>query len=141
MGGKTPCVGGGNGCGWNAEMPLSDSKNRGDAYIRALVPHATRRLKRGLGGGLQVLVEPLSAGGGKYFDGRYRFPPGRSGKNKEYRIGPYGKGFGQISLKEAREEWDRIKTWSRENNRPPSDLKKDLKEEQAKPTLHTFQEA
>ena len=38
-----------------------------------------------------------------------RFPPGRQGKQVPVRIGPYGKGLGKWALKEAREEWDRIR--------------------------------
>ena len=116
-------------------MPLSDSK------IRALVPR-DGRYRVGDAEGLCVIVEPVHKGGGKSFVGRWRFPPGRQGKQGDYRIGVYVKGVGQWTLKAAREEWDRVRTWSRENNRPPTDLKKDQQvQKQAKPTLHTFQEA
>ena len=40
------------------------------------------------------------------------------------RIGPYGKGLGPWSLKEAREEWDRIKAWSQQTGPDPRDLKR-----------------
>ena len=116
-------------------MPLSDSK------IRALVP-GDKRYRVADAEGLGVVVEPVQKGGGISFVGRWRFPPGRQGKQGDYRIGVYGKGVGQWTLKAAREEWDRVRTWSRENNRPPTDLKKDQQvQKQAKPTLHTFQEA
>ena len=116
-------------------MPLSDSK------IRALVP-GDKRYRVADAEGLGVVVEPVQKGGGISFVGRFRFPPGRQGKQGDYRIGVYGKGVGQWTLKAAREEWDRVRTWSRENNRPPTDLKKDQQEQkQAKPTLHTFKEA
>ena len=90
-------------------MPLSDSK------IRALVP-SDRRYRVADGGGLCVVVEPLSKGGGKSFVGRFRFPPGRKGKQGDYRLGVYGRGFGQITLKAARDEWERVRTWSRVDN-------------------------
>ena len=64
--------------------------------------------------------------------GRIRFPPGRSGKKVDYRIGPYGKGLVRLSLKQARDEWEKVRTWSRENNRPPTDLKKNLKQEEVR---------
>jgi integrase len=116
-------------------MPLSDSQ------IRALVP-GEKRYRVADGEGLCVVVEPISKGGGKSFVGRWRFPPGRQGKQGDYRIGVYGRGFGQISLKAARDEWERVRTWSRENNRPPTDLKKDHKQEQERQrTSPTFKEA
>ena len=97
-------------------MPLSDSK------IRALVP-SDRRYRVADGDGLCVVVEPLSKGGGKSFVGRFRFPPGRQGKQGDYRLGVYGRGFGQITLKAARDEWERVRTWSRESNRLPTEWK------------------
>lgn len=35
------------------------------------------------------------------------------------RIGPYGKGVGQWTPKEAREEWDRIREWSKQRELDP----------------------
>jgi len=116
-------------------MPLSDSK------IRALVPR-DGRYRVADGEGLCVIVEPVHKGGGKSFVGRWRFPPGRQGKQGDYRIGVYGKGVGQWTLKAARDEWERVRTWSRENNRPPTDLKKDLQQEaERQQTSWTFQKA
>ena len=104
-------------------MPLSDSK------IRALVP-SDRRYRVADGDGLCVVVEPLSKGGGKSFVGRFRFPPGRQGKQGDYIFGVYGRGFGQITLKAARDEWERVQDLEQENNKPPTDLKKDLQQEE-----------
>ena len=42
---------------------------------------------------------------------------------------PYGKGPGKWSLKEAGDEWDLIKTWSKENGKDPREKKK--KEQEA----------
>ena len=115
-------------------MPLSDSE------LRALVP-GERRYRVADGDGLSVVVEPLSKGGGKSFVGRFRFPPGRQGKQSDYRLGVYGRGHGQLTLKAARDEWEKVRTWSRENNRPPTDLKKNLKQEEVRrQTSPTFQE-
>ena len=55
--------------------------------------------------------------------GTTRFPPGRSGKQVDVRIGVYGKGAGKWTLKAAREEWERIRDWSRETGRHPKEAK------------------
>ena len=55
---KNPFCGRINACGWNAWMPLSDSK------ISALVP-SDRQYRVADGDGLCVVVKPLSKGGGK----------------------------------------------------------------------------
>ena len=121
-------------------MALSDSQ------VRALKATDRRQKKScGSSSGLYVVVEPISKGGGKSFIGITRFPP-RSPKNGgkwiEVRIGPYGKGPGKWSLKQASDEWDLIKTWSRENGKDPRDRKREAKDalvEQA--TLTTFEQA
>ena len=116
-------------------MPLSDSEVRSAAAT-------SKRQYIACGNALYLVVEPISKGGGKSFMGRIRFPPGRSGKQVDYRIGPYGKGLGRFSLKQARDEWERVRTWSRENNQPPTDLKKDRKQEQERQrNSPTFKEA
>ena len=95
-------------------MPLTDSQ------IRALKA-TDKRQKPSCGDSLCLLVEPISKGGGKSFVGRMRFPPGRDNPVVDVRIGVYGKGPGKWSLKEARDEWELIRTWSRENNKDPPD--------------------
>ena len=102
-------------------MPLSDSQIR--AY-RA----TDKRQKESCGDSLFLLVEPISKGGGKSFVGRIRFPRGRTSPVVDVRIGIYGKGPGKWSLKEARDEWELIRTWSRENNRDPRDKKREQKQ-------------
>ena len=74
-----------------------------------------------------LVIECVSRGGGKSFEGRRRFPPGRQGKQVPVRIGVYGKGIGKWSLKEAREEWDRIRSWSKQHGKVPRDLKRQEK--------------
>ena len=76
------------------------------------------------GDSLFVVIESVGKGGGKSFIGRTRFPPGRSGKQVEVRIGPYGRGAGKWTLKAAREKWESIRTWSRETGRDPRELKR-----------------
>jgi len=78
------------------------------------------------GGALYVMVEPISkAENSKSFVGNIRFPSGRKGAQIEVRIGVYGKGINQYSLKQAREEWDRLKKLSKENNKDPRDIQKE----------------
>ena len=43
------------------------------------------------------MIESAARGGGKSFEGRMRFPPGRQGKQVPMRIGVYGKGVGSGS--------------------------------------------
>lgn len=101
-------------------MSLSDSQ------VRSL--KATEKRQRpSCGDSLFLVVEPLSKGGGKSFVGRMRFPPGRKSPVVDVRIGVYGKGPGQWSLREAREEWSAIRTWSRENGKDPRDRKREQK--------------
>ena len=89
-----------------------------------------KRQKKSCGDSLFLMVEPISQGGGKSFFGITHFPPGspkNGGKRVEVRIGPYGKGVGKWTFKEARNEWDRIRAWSKENKRDPRELKKEEK--------------
>jgi hypothetical protein len=75
-------------------MPLSDSQ------VKALKA-APRRQSKSVGDSLILVIESEGRGGGKSFEGRLRFPPGRAGKQVPVRIGPYGKGPGKWSLKEG----------------------------------------
>ena len=77
-----------------------------------------------MGDSLILVIESADRGGGKSFEGRMRFPSGRGGKQVPVRIGPYGKGLGQWSLKEARDEWDRIRAWSKQTGLDPRELKR-----------------
>lgn len=109
-----------NGVVGMAQISLSDSQ------LKALKPLAKRQ-NISAGHALFVVIEPIAKGGGKSFVGRTRFPPGRAGKQVEVRIGVYGRGPGQWSLKEARDEWQRIRVWSLEQGRDPRDLKREQK--------------
>jgi len=104
-------------------MPLNDLE------IKRL-PIREKRYKQSVGDGLYVIVEPLEnkkSSRGKSFVGNMRYPAGRKGKQIDIRIGVYGKGNGRISLKKAKTEWERLRSWSRENNRDPRDLQKEEK--------------
>ena len=81
-------------------MPLSDSQVKAEQA-------GPRRRNVSVGDSLFLVIESATRGGGKSFEGRMRFPPGRQGKQVPVRIGVYGKGVGKWSLKEARDEWDR----------------------------------
>jgi len=116
-------------------MPLTDSQIR--AYKAT-----DKRQKPSCGDSLFLVVEPISKGGGKSFAGRMRFPPGRDNPVVDVRIGVYGKGPGQWSLKDAKDEWSAIKTWSKTHNRDPRDRKREQKKALVqKTTSPTFEQA
>ena len=94
-----------------------------DSDLRALKAGPTRMVV-GAGNSLFVVVESVGKGGGKSFLGITRFPPGGGGKRVEVRIGPYGRGAGKWTLEAAREEWETIRTWSRDTGRDPREMKK-----------------
>ena len=107
--------------GRNPGMPFTDSE------VRSLT--ATDKMqKKSVGDCLYVIVEPARKGGGKSFYGELRHPPGGGGKKVRVCIGPYGRGVGKWSLKDARTEWNRIRSWSLETGRDPRELKKEEKE-------------
>jgi len=109
-------------------MSLSDSQ------VRALKA-GERRQSKSVGDSLILVIESVAKGGGKSFEGRMRFPPGRQGKQVPVRIGPYGKGLGKWTLKEARDEWDRIRAWSKQTGLDPRELKR--QEQKATIQQHT----
>ena len=116
-------------------MPLSDSE------LRSLEA-GSRHKTVSVGNSLYISVYPNQKGGGKYFFGRMRHPPGGGGKQVDVRIGAYGRGVGKWSLKEASDEWDLIKTWSRENGKDSREKKK--KDQEAlvqKTTSSTLEQA
>ena len=91
-------------------MPFSDSQVKAEQA-------GHRRRNVSVGDSLFLVIESVSRGGGKSFEGRMRFPSGRQGKQVPVRIGVYGKGVGKWSLKEARDEWDRIRSWSKQHGK------------------------
>ena len=119
-------------------MPLSDSE------VRALTA-GDKRKKKSCGDSLYVVVEPKSKGGGKSFIGITRFPPRspqNGGKWVEVRIGPYGKGVGKWTLKEARDEWNLIRAWSKEHSKDPRERRREQKRvEVQQSTSPSFEQA
>lgn len=89
-------------------MPFTDSD------VKGLLPQ-TKKYRVAAGDSLFVEVYPS---GGRYFIWRHRFPPGREGKLRDYQIGPYGKGPGKWTLKQAREERDRLEVLRRQGDDP-----------------------
>ena len=116
----------------NPKKPLTDSE------IRSLVP-GSKRQNHTLGNSLFLTVETVQKGSSKRFLGRYRFPSGRGGKQREYAIGVYGKKAGQFSLRAAREEWEKVRAWGKETGGDLQDYKrqqrKALLKQQNAPTL------
>ena len=75
-----------------------------DSGLKALLPKE-KKYRVSVGDALFVIVYP---NGGKYFIWRYRFPPTREGRRRDYQIGPYGKGPGKWTLKQAKDEVVRL---------------------------------
>jgi hypothetical protein len=97
-----------------------------DSQVRSFTA-TEKRQKQSCGDSLFLVVEPISKGGGKSFVGRMRFPPGRKSPVVDVRIGVYGKGVGKWSLKEARDEWNLIRVWSKEHGKDPRERKREQK--------------
>ena len=97
----------------------SGKKALTDSEVRALTP-GPRRVVHSLGNSLLLVVESVKNGGSKRFVGRYRFPPGRGGKQKELALGTYGKGARNLSLKQAKDLWEKKRVWMLEH--PGEDL-------------------
>ena len=80
--------------------------------LKALTPEL-KSYKRGLGGGLSILVDPK---GRKYFTGRI--------KGQSLWIGTFGDKPSQQSLSEARKKFDEIKKYCYQNNISYRDCKR-----------------
>jgi len=129
--GYTPLhVGVGFGCWGISQMPFADSN------LRALQPQS-KKYRVSAGESLFVEVYP---NGGRYFVWCHRFPPGKEGKLRDYQIGPYGKGPGQWTLKEAREERARLDVLRRQGEDPRA-LKAEQRQTIQRTGAVTFQKA
>lgn len=104
-------------------MSLSDSQVKGEKA-------GPRKRNVSIGDSLILVIESESRACGKSFQVRLRFPPGRQGKQIPMRIGVHSKGVGKSALREEQKEWDRIRAWSRENNKVPRELKKEEQQNQ-----------
>ena len=97
-------------------MSLSDSQ------VRSLKA-TEKRQKQSCGDSLCLVVEAISKGGGKSFVGWSCFP--LDGRVLWWMsVGVYGKRVGKWSVKEARDEWNLFRVWSKEHNKDPRDRKK-----------------
>ena len=111
-------------------MPFTDSD------LRALQPQS-KKYRVSAGESLFIEVYP---NGGRYFVWRHRFPPGKEGKLRDYQIGPYGKGPGQWTLKQAREERARLDVLRRQGEDPRA-LKAEQRQTIQRTGAVTFQKA
>ena len=94
-----------------AEMPLSDSQ------VKAEQP-GSRRRNVSVGDSLFLVIESVSRGGGKSFEGRMRFPTGGRASRCLCGLACMEKAW-EVVLKEAWDEWDRIRSWSKQNGTDP----------------------
>ena len=109
-------------------MSLSDSS------LKTLLPKE-KKYRVSVGDALCVIVYP---NGGKYFIWRYRFPPTREGQRRDYQIGPYGKGPGKWTLKQAKDEVIRLDQLRKAGEDPrllKSESKRELIKQATNPSL------
>ena len=105
-----------------------------DSGLKALLPKE-KKYRVSVGDALYVLVYP---NGGKYFVWKYRFPPNRSGQFRDYQIGPYGKGPGKWTLKQAKDEVIRLDQLRKAGEDPrllKSESKRELIKQATNPSL------
>ena len=87
--------------------------------------------KKGCGGGLHLVHHP---NGSIYYYGRMTVQVEGESKRPEVQVGTDGKDF---SLNEARDLWQRMKTWAKDNNREPKHFKNEVMKEKVV-IPHTF---
>ena len=83
-----------------------------DLQIRQKKPSDKRQVLP-VGDGVFVVIEPIKKIKnnfvGKSLIGKCRFPPSRSGKQIDIRLGLYGRGEGYITISQAKEEFIKLK--------------------------------
>ncbi len=98
-------------------MPLTDLQIKN-------LKSTEKKQKHSVGNSLFLVIESnKKAKNSKSFVGMMRWRD----KQIEVRIGVYGTGYKQWSLKDARDEWNRLRVWSKEEGRDPRDLQKEEK--------------
>ena len=105
-----------------------------DSGLKALLPKE-KKYRVSEGDVLYVFVYP---NGGKYFVWKYRFPSNRAGQFRDYQIGPYGKGPGKLTLKQAKDEVIRLDPLRKAGEDPrllKSESKKELIKQATSPSL------
>ena len=96
-----------------------------DSEVKALKPGKSG-YSRAVYRNLRLWVEPENKGGGKSFEVGFRFPPKKY--MQYYRIGVYGRGQGQFSLKQAIQAQRDLYVWMDENPKHhPKERKKEFK--------------
>jgi len=91
--------------------------------IKALQPTAKKQ-KIACGDSLFLIIEPIhKSKNGKSFSGIMRFPPTKVGKQIEIRIGKFGDGVNEWTLKRAKEEWLKLRGLSKEKGIDPRVLR------------------
>ena len=92
------------------------------------LPIESKDYKKGCGNGLFIVVKKKYTGsdgkeygGNKYFKGRYQ--------DSEIQVGVFGNQYGQLSLEEARNEWNQIKIWSKDTGQKVSQYKNHQKKQ------------
>lgn len=86
--------------------------------ITSLQP-GEKRIQRGLGDGLILVIEPAHKGGGKSFVGRMRIKRGGVIKDVPVRLGVFGTGPEQLTLRQAKDMWLEMKVWAKTNKKDP----------------------
>ena len=89
-------------------MPFTNSD------LRLLQPQS-KKYRVSAGDSLLVEVYPT---GGRDFVWRHRVPPGKEGKLWDYQVGPFGKGPGQWTFQQSREERPRLDVLRRQGKTP-----------------------
>ena len=110
-----------------------------DSDIRDLKP-GEKKYRKSVFRNLRIEVESQQRSGTKSFKVEYYFPP--KAYTQFYTIGVYGKGQGQFTLKQAKEEQIKLYAWMEENPlKNPKERKKELKiEKLTSDDGHTFGE-
>ena len=92
------------------------------------LPIESKDYKKGCGNGLFIVVKKKYTGsdgkeygGNKYFKGRYQ--------DSEIQVGVFGNQYGQLSLEEARNEWNQIKIWSKDTGQKVSQYRNHQKKQ------------
>ena len=98
-----------------------------DLQIRQKKPSDKRQVLP-VGDGVFVVIEPIKKIKnnfvGKSLIGKCRFPPSRSGKQIDIRLGLYGRGEGYITISQAKEEFIKLKKMSAELGLDPREIQK-----------------
>ena len=109
-----------------------------DLEIRKKKPTDKRQVLP-VGDAVFVVIEPIknviNNYVGKSLIGRCKFPPERSGKSIDVRLGKYGIGEGRVSIKEAKEKFQKVRKASKAQGLDPRII---LKNEENKKVINAY---